>query len=149
MNGRLLILGNTHPTNFGDIGDKFFWDYEPETGFTKTKCWDKKSQYLKVSVNELLELGIEYQGQNFIEVVGQDVDPELTHALAQAIREIWEAGDDRLFMVRNNVKFKQLIAETVDEGVQLEDVTMAITARLEDTDLLDLWQQHLEAARND
>lgn len=148
MDGRLLILGNTHPTNFGDIGDKYYWDYSPKSGFIKTKIWDKSTQYAKLPVLALIEEGFNFEGQNFIEVYGEEIDPELAPKVAQAMQDVWASGDERLFMVRNNVKFKQLVATTVDSDVQLEDVTKAITKDLKNSDMLELWQKHLGEAQN-
>jgi len=150
MGGRLLICGNTHPTSFGDIGDKFYWDYTVDGGFTKTKIWDKATNYIKMPVRELLEFNLsafgdsaEFHELNFIEIYGEEVEPELAPEISQAMADIWQHSESTLYMVRNNVKFKQLVAATVDEGVQLEDVTKAITSDLADTDLSELWLEHL------
>jgi len=149
LGGRLLILGNTHPTNFGDISDKFFWDYLPSTGFKKNKIWAKDKGYLKISVNELLDSGLSYSGQNFIEIVGEEVNPKHSTAIAKALHDIWHSGDAGLFMVRNNITFKQLISATVNKSVQLKDVTEAISNDLKETDLIELWETNLKGARND
>ncbi len=149
MDERLLILGNTHPTNFGDISDKFFWDYNPNDGFTKTLCWSKDEQYLKLKASDLVKSGVHMATTpNFIEIVGEDFDPALASDLASAMQDIWDVTDSNLYMVRNNVNFKQIVATTIDSGVQLEDVTQAITGDLRETDLLELWQEHLGVAQN-
>lgn len=149
MGGRLLVLGNTHPTNFGDISDKFYFDYCPTSGqFTKTKTWDKETKYAKLKIADLISDGFTYSGQNFIEVVGEEIEPELAPQVAQALQSIWDVEDKNLYMVRNNVKFKQLESSVVDTGVQLEDVTQAISNDLKDTDLLELWEKHLGEAQS-
>lgn len=147
MDNRLLILGNTHPTNFGDIADKYFWDYNKDNGFTKTLCWSKDEHFIKVKVGDLLSSGLVLKNSpNFIEIVGEKIDPALAPELAAAMQDIWETCDDNLFMVRNNVQFKTIESTTIDTEVQLEDVTKAITEDLAETDLLPLWQKHLGAA---
>lgn len=147
MDGRLLITGNTHPTSFGDISNKYVWDYSPLSGFTKHLVWPV-NRFKQVKVTTLLESGFEHTGENFIEVVGEGIEPELAPQIAQAMQAVWDNASDELFMVRNNVQFKSLAGEAVDQGAQLENVTDAISERLAGTDLEALWAEHLKEANN-
>jgi len=141
MDGRLLVTGNTHPTNFGDISDKFKWHYL-EGKFTSIKVWDKSTGYKRVTVDQLLN-GFSFSGVNFIEIVGEKVDPELSPKISLAMKAIWDSCDDELYMLRNNVSFKTIDSEVVDKSVQLEDVVGAISKKLKDTDLSELWESHV------
>lgn len=159
MQGRLLICGNTHPTSFSDIGDKFYWNYTSDDGFTNERIWSKEDSYFRVPLQELLEFCVsellddsDLANLNFIEVYGEDVDPELAPDVTHTLQSIWTESAEKfpnLVMVRNNITYKQLETEVVDETLQLEDVTKAITKDLEGSDLQELWITHLGAATND
>lgn len=144
MSGKLLVTGNTHPTNFGDISDKYYWDYDKTTNkFTPTKVWSKEDRYLKLSVKQLLDGNYVVKDKDFIEVVGTEIPPEKAPEIAQAMQSIWQVCPD-LLMLRNNVEFKTLVAEEVDKEAQLEDVIKAISKDLEGSDLSELWLANLK-----
>jgi hypothetical protein len=142
--GRLVVTGNTHPTNFGDISDKFYWDYNPQTKeMYPTLVWSKKDKYLRLNVKQLLDGTFVTEGKDFIEIVGSEIDPEQAPEIAQAMQSIWQVSSN-LLMLRNNVEYKSLTAEVVDKTTQLEDVTKAISKDLDGTDLYDLWVDNLK-----
>lgn len=150
LNGRLVILGNTHPTNFGDITDKFYYDFDwideakTKRDFIPTKCWDKSISYVKVYADKLLDgTAVIPESVKFIEVYGEDVKPELSGEIANCLRDLWVRYPGA-YMIRNNVSYINIAVETVDKGAQLESVTDAITEKLAGTDLHDLWVKNLK-----
>lgn len=147
MDNRLLILGNTHPTNFGDISTKYYWDYDPiKKEFNRGVVWDRNLGYKRITIKQALE-GYDYGGENFVEITGSDVDPELASELSKAIKSIWDQNQGELFMVRNSVEFKKFQNETVDKSVHLENVTAAISEKLKGSSLSEMWEKHLEVAK--
>ena len=148
MQGRLLVVGTPHPTNFGDISDKYFWDYNSATReLYETQLWSKGESYLKLTVKQLLDGAFVSVGKDFIEVVGTDIEPDLAPEIAQAMHSIWQVTPE-LLMLRNNVSYKSLAVATVDKTTQLEDVTKAISKDLEGGDLHELWITNLKSVEN-
>lgn len=143
MGGRLLVVGNTHPTSFGDISDKFYWDYLPkDKTFKPTLCWSKSDKYLQLTVKQLLEGAYSLDGKTIVDITGSNVDPAQAGQIATAMKEIWQNAPE-LLLLRNNVEYRSLVAQKVDRQGQLEDVTKAISKQLEGSDLAELWTETL------
>ena len=149
MGGRLLVTGNTHPTNFGDISDKFSWDYDPNTKkLSGSKIWAKSQKYLRLPITDLLSGEFFPEKKDFIEIIGVDVDPDKAPEISQAMHSIWQTCP-QLLMLRNNVQYKSLTIDTVDKTTQLEDVTKAISKDLEGTNLHGLWVETLKTVNDE
>lgn len=143
LSNKLLIVGNTHPTSFGDISDKYYWDYCPKKKeFTKTKVFDLELGFIRINVKQLLAGEFTLDAQSFVEISGKDVDPSLAGDISKAMHDLWQTHSSML-MLRNNVEYRQLSAAKVDSGAQLEDVTKAISSKLKGTDLSELWNKCL------
>lgn len=144
LDGRLIVTGNTHPTNFGDISDKYYYEYTKDSGFTKHLVWSKTKGYRKVNVEEFLSGGIDYTDVNFIEVVGNNVKREFSADISKEISRVWSLELPNLYMIRNNINFVEMAGASIDEAVKLESITKAITDNLADNkELKAVWQNYL------
>jgi DNA repair exonuclease SbcCD nuclease subunit len=47
LDGRVVLLGNVHPTNFGDISDKYRWTYS-DGALQKHKVWEKEKYFQSI-----------------------------------------------------------------------------------------------------
>lgn len=99
---RLLILGNTHPTSFSDLGEKYVWFYDSESN-TWHREVNAADQLMVAKASELiddwkLERMHEYAGAEWIDIVGE-LPPEAAADLAKAIRQLWKENE-YLYAVR-------------------------------------------------
>lgn len=89
--GRVIILGNTHPTGFGDITDKRVLLIHPDGTHEFYPVWLKKAGYVEVAASELIDPAYDLErleSVNFIEITG-DLDASQVMDMARAVRRIW------------------------------------------------------------
>ncbi|CAM0043108.1 SbcD-like subunit of palindrome specific endonucl ease [Vibrio phage K120 g1] len=133
MNHRLLALGNTHPTGFGDISNKYVWHFDKtqENPWSRTKIWDKDYLYVELNASDIFDLpesefdvneGVE--PPQFVDIVG-DLDAEHMPELAHRLGLIWNKWSP--FMVRNQVNAVTEATESLmEEGYKIEDFSAKI-----------------------
>ena len=152
MDGRLLVLGNTHPTSFGDISDKFVWHFDKtkENPWSQTKIWEKLTGELTLSASEIYDLPeSEFLlddgavAPQFVSVVG-DLPAEDIPELASRIGLIWKHW--KPFMVRNMVNsIAEETTSLMEEGYRIEDFSSKIKDGLASSPkLLEKFNQELE-----
>lgn len=140
MNGRLIRLGNVHPTSFSDISDKYVWHFDKtaEVHWTKTKIWDKATGYMSLTANEIFDLPEEEflveegtEAPGFVDIIGE-LPAEDMPALAHRIGLIWKHWNP--YMVRNQVNAVTEKTESLmEEGYQIEDFSKKIVEGLKES----------------
>lgn len=118
VTSRAVVLGNTHPTSFSDISDKYRYEYDTETDeLVRFKIWSKADHYLQVVIGDAIP-DAEERDLDFIEVVGTAKRSEAV----EYIDSIWNAHPQAL-MVRSNVTYAEdeVLEVTVAEPVNLAD----------------------------
>jgi hypothetical protein len=140
-NGRLIILGNTHPTSFSDVGDKFLWEFDGKQ-FIQHPIWSKADGYRELRYGDSVRMDELVQ---FIEVTGTVPSEQLPN-IAQAITKLWKEWPN-LLMVRNNVQSDSIVPEVDHAVCRSLDLPSRISAALESTDLHSIWQHYREAAQ--
>lgn len=143
LDGRVVVLGNIHPTSFSDISDKFKYTLDitdDSVELSQERIWSLEKSYLKLRVGEPLP---ELDGVQFVDVegIGSDEDALI---VSQYIKEIWDNGPD-LLAVRNGVDLKNHL-DTLDdvEPVQVVDIAARIESDLEGSDMLPLYKRLLK-----
>lgn len=154
LGGQVVILGNTHPTSFHDIGDKFIYHLELDTAeLTKELIWSKADHYREIKLgSEIPDL----TGVQFIDVTGTESVSEALE-VSEFIRDIWKAAEyeacgtpgtalqkcNDLFAVRNRVDIKDSLADvsTDIDAVEVVDLKTRIARDLDGTDLADLFNE--------
>ena len=133
MGGRLLALGNTHPTSFSDISNKYVWHYDrtKENPWSRTKIWDMEENYLQLDAAEIynlpesefvIEEGV--KAPEFVDITG-NLDAEFMPELAGRIAMIWEKW--KPYMVRNQVNaITEDTQSLMEEGYHIEDFSKKI-----------------------
>lgn len=139
MNGRLLALGNIHPTGFSDISSKYVWHFDKtkENPWSQTKVWDKASGHMVLDASDIYDLPEEEfviedgaAAPTFVDIVG-NLDAEHMPELAHRISIIWERWAP--FMVRNQVNAVTANTESLmEEGYKIEDFSSKIKDGLAD-----------------
>lgn len=147
--GRLLILGNTHPTSFADQGEKFVWFYNSETNSwcNSTNCEDSSR---KMEAAELIEMHREGSLQALSNVEWLDLQgelpPEAAVDLAKAIRATWKEAPFMYAIRASKVLFKVV---GLTEGVTVEAAQKTLLELVEEDlsrspDLLALFNEAKE-----
>jgi DNA repair exonuclease SbcCD nuclease subunit len=131
LNGRLRILGNTHPTSFSDLSDKFAWEFDGER-FIPHLLWSEAEGYRECAWPNL-------EPAQFVRVTGQ-VPTEQAGEVAQAVAELLRQPE--VYMVRNDVTVDTVTAaeRTFDRAL---DVPARITQALENSELAPIWAEYL------
>jgi len=137
LDGRVVILGNTHPTSFADISDKYIYHLDLETAeYTREAVWVMKDGYRELKLGE--DPG-KLDGVQFINVVGQEAIGSAAE-VTDYINSLWKAGEYEvvgeegtrceLLAIRNKVVLKDALdgVDTAAESVQLEDLLQQVTA---------------------
>lgn len=139
--GRVIILGNTHPTSFSDISDKYRYGIDLDTcEVEQVKIWDQAASHLILKVGDTIP---DLSGKQFVDVVGFD-EAGNGPLVNQYVQEVWAAGAD-LLAVRNNVKLGDHLAGMEGaEAPKLVDLTSRIADDLKDSDLGDLYTELLK-----
>lgn len=113
--GGVVILGNMHPTGFGDITAKRVLVIEDDGSHRFESIWEPNGSYAKVTVEQLLD-GSDMildmlEGASFVEIVGE-VSADRVMDLARGIRKIWLTAQP--FAVRNRVEVTRVGGEPGD-----------------------------------
>lgn len=157
--GRVVILGNTHPTSFSDISDKFQYTLDLETAeLTRELIWSMSNHYVEIPLNSEIP---PMDGIEFVEVTGVESVANAVE-VSQFIQQIWKAAEyqacgapgeelkteSALLAVRNKVEIRDSLADvdTDVEPVVLEDLKDRIKTDLAGSDLADLFAELLAEA---
>lgn len=150
LGGQVVMLGNTHPTSFHDVGDKFIYHLELDTAeLTKELIWSKDDHYREIKLGSDLP---DLEGVQFVDVIGAE-DVANAIDVTDYIRDIWKAsyfqpeGEPgvitNLFAVRNKVDLQDSLSDvsTDIDAVEVVDLKTRITRDLEGTDLAPLFAE--------
>lgn len=106
----IIVLGNLLPVAFGEIEDRFVYEYFSETGqMQKTKIFDADTSAAEIEVADLVATGGDWdlEGRMFLDVVGT-VKPEEYPTVVRAMQKICKKNEDSLLMSRNAVQIERL-----------------------------------------
>jgi DNA repair exonuclease SbcCD nuclease subunit len=138
FDGRLILVGNIHPTSFSDISDKFVWYVDEGLNVTKDCVWSMRQKHLKFDYKSLFE-DIYLDGYQFIEITGQAETSDLPK-IARAISNLWKTLPNVL-MIKNSVTSTRVIE--APKEVSKVDIITKVTNELQETELNDLWRYYL------
>lgn len=140
LDGKVVVLGNSHPTSFSDISDKYYYELrisDSEIEVNKVLSWNKAEKYRSVEFGSSVELA----GVEFVDVVGavsEGSGPEV----ARYVQSLWSQGED-LLAVRNNVTIGTSVVTPSEATFTLTDIRDRISSDLEGSDLQPLFKQLL------
>lgn len=143
LDGKVVVLGNIHPTSFHDVGDKFSYELDTETAeLTKTLVWSKAIHYRELKLNDPIP---DLTSVQFIDVRGVEAvenAAEVSDYINELRKAAAECGNE-LFAVRSKVDIKDALdgVDSEAEGITVEDLKTRIGAELEGTDLADLFKE--------
>lgn len=127
-----VVLGNTHPTSFGDISDKYRYTYDLKTDtLIRHKIWCKATRFTQLTLGSELPEG----SFDFVEIIGNGTRQEVSDYLQQ----VWAAYPEA-YAIRNNCEFAHA-EDVMVEDVNLEDLPSTIERDLAGTDMLPLFKE--------
>lgn len=129
--GRVVVCGNTMPTSFSDISDKYRYALDTETNqMDKIHIWSKDQSYLELTVGQGLP---EKPDVEFILVTGKSSRKDA----AEYIEECWKKYPNAL-AIRPAVEY---LEEVVTKAQATEPVNLlsAIERDLEGTEMLKMF----------
>ncbi len=139
--GRVVVMGNTHPTSFSDISDKFIYHLCLSTAEVETTCvWSKAERYRELKLGQPIP---DLTGVQFVDVVGSE-SVETAAVVNMYLQEIWSSGKD-LLAVRSRVKILDALADldTEVDAAALETLEDQIRKDLAGSDLLPVFEEVL------
>jgi len=144
--GKVVILGNTHPTSFSDISDKFCYDVTIDKGIVSKiqshKIWSMNDNYLKTTWQELSDITALPETLQFIDVVGE-AEPQHMAGIAKQVADLWRMPN-KLLMVRNNVSVvREDKPVSEDFHVRCESIPARISNELAGTKMGDTWDAYM------
>lgn len=143
FDGRLVIVGNQHPTSFSDVSDRYWLEFDTETKeLTKHQTYDanryvaltlKSEKGLTEMVEELSDPDIStYQEVDFITLSGR-----LPQSCAAKVNDLislcWKTCEP--IAVRNKVEFEVEYQESDEEISSLDDLPSVIAEELDGGEL--------------
>jgi len=140
LGDRVIVLGNIHPTNFGDITDKHYLVIN-ENGHPQgyETCW-LDNQYVCVNYTQIDRVDPEHH--QFVRITG-NASPSDIPDLSRAIKKLWDANDCRICAIRSEVT----ITTEGKDGMGIvtttnEKITDVIRRELADQkELLTMWEE--------
>lgn len=130
---RVIVLGNTHPTGFGDISDKFRYVLDTEADeLTRQLIWEEADHFARFELGDPLPTNDEVQ---FVEVHGAGTRQDVS----KYVSEIWDTYPSA-FGVRSVCQYTDDV-RVGGEAVDFHDIPAIIERDLEGTDLLPLMQE--------
>ena len=154
LDGRVIILGNTFPTGFGDVTDKRVLLIRADGGHEFHRIWSRQDGYLTIAAEDLLDPAFEFavlSGVEFVEIVGE-LPASQVMELARAVRKIWINWQP--LAVRNRVEVLKAGISDVAVSHDFQQLDMQIRAELirspELHELFDaFWQQSAPALQEE
>ena len=144
--GRVIVLGNTHPTGFGDLGDKriMLIDSQGRPNFKQVYSAERYEQ--AVDLDDFLS-GQVVVGQEvrFVTLTG-DIGTERATDLAKAVKQIW-AENEGLMALRSVVSIQSTALVKATDAVSFSRLPEHIEKELADRPaLLAIWKEVTENA---
>ena len=135
LDNRAFVLGNTHPTSFSDISDKYCYDYDTETDeLVRHKLWGVTPGYLRVKLGE--DLTDQVDGIEFVDVEGHGTRKET----ADYLQQLWESLPNAL-AIRSRVEYVTEDGVVVTADAEPVNLQAAIRKDLEGTSMLTLFEE--------
>ena len=139
-NDSIVVTGNTHPTSFSDISDKFIWKVDDNGELSSELVWSMSEGYRELEWTPDFDMP-DLEGVQFVDIKGT-VDAKYGADLATFVVELWKSSDS-LLMVRNNVEITS--EEVSATKVDFSDLPSEIAKQVEGTELQPLWEKYSSA----
>ncbi len=135
LDGRVVLLGSVHPTNFGDISDKYRWTFDG-TEVKKHLVWEKAKHFKQIKA---FEEEVNFDDIQFCEVIG-DVPAAEYPNYCRWLAGLWKTYQG--YAIRSNVQTtRDEFTDQIDE-TSLQNLMDTIASELEgDKKLLNIFSK--------
>lgn len=147
FDARLVVVGNTFPTSFSDISDKYLWELDGRSDtLEKVAIWEKSKHYLGLPFGTDLDTVQTPEAWQFIDVVGRE-SAATGVEVSRYLNEVRKTFPNAL-MVRQNVELVDVLDRAGDVSrPALVNLADRIHNDLEGSDLQAVWDSlHAEAS---
>ncbi len=135
LNDRLIVVGNTYPTNFGDIADKFCLRVDAQGNPELCDLWNKDKFYQEVHCQSLEDVRPQVQ---WLRIKGQ-CEPGHLHEISKQVKGLWKNLPE-VVAIKLDVDIKTKSAE-YDYSSGSSNLKQLIAEELKgEKDLLTLWE---------
>ena len=135
---RLIVVGSPHPTNFGDIGDKYVVHFDEYINPSLELVWKKDKHYLECEYTELDSKITE--DHQWVLLTGE-IPPSEIHELSSTIRKAWK--NYKPFAIKSDVKI--LTGDSKESSLQAissDKLNDMIQAELKNSpEMYSLWKE--------
>ena len=140
--GRLVVLGNTYPTAFGDICDKFtMWVNDTTGEYQLNWHWRANTHYWEVDWKEAYGTSIEpdeWKDIEYVKITGE-VAPSDTKQFSVLIKSLWSLLPN-VCAIKSEVQFEGVTAANLEKG-SLDRLPEIIAKELAGTEFEELWKE--------
>ena len=138
LDDRLIVLGCPHPTNFGDISEKFILLVEDNGDMELIPVWKPEGAFLSVDWKEAADARSD--SIEFIKLTGEALPSEVPE-LARTIRKLWTGSD--AYAIKSEVKIisPTKLSDGVSRDSAMFHVKQIVENELKGTDLYSLWEE--------
>jgi DNA repair exonuclease SbcCD nuclease subunit len=135
--GRLIILGNIHPTGFSDISDKRVAVVDA-SGVRFEQVWDPSMGYAEYQYDDIpTTFGTNAQ---FVRIKGS-VPSEHIAQVSKAVNQLWKTSPG-LLALRSEVTVDDIVQEQQDDGATAETLPSLIAKELESSPAMKaMWEE--------
>lgn len=139
--GRLIMLGNHHPTGFSDIADKYLWSFN-NGKMSKRLLWSMDKHYLELTAFDEVPDELNKDDMQFIRIVGK-IESEELPLFSKWAFDLWKVFP-KAYAIKNSVEVSQVeITQRIDAD-ELESLPETIRKELKGTKLEKIYIELLE-----
>lgn len=141
LGGRVIVLGNTHPTGFGDLGDKRIMTIGSMGMPQFETIYEADRHELEVDLDAYLRGDVVIGDDIRFAILTGDIAPERAADLAKAVKQIW-ADCPNLFALRSIVSIQSTAVAKSNDAVSFSRLPEHIEKELADRpNLLAIWKE--------
>lgn len=116
FDGRLKVLGNTFPLSFGEIADRFYYEFDTETGtFQTVQIFEAESSSIQIDVCDFMIHSADEEWLRLLKYQFIDVQGTLPAAdypeLGRRLVKLWKLAPN-LLMCRNGVRMEVMMTNS-------------------------------------
>lgn len=133
---RLIVLGNTYPTNFGDISDKYCLSFDPSGEPELCPLWDSAKGYIATDWDNLSAIKPQHE---WVRITGT-CPPEKLHELAKAVKKMWSELSN-VVAIRIDVKLEVSASDNDYSNPEVNLMSLIKKDLAEQPEMLKLWEE--------
>lgn len=136
LNDRLIVIGNTYPTNFGDIEDKYCLAFDEKGEPELCTLWEKGKGYIEVDWADLSPIKPHHE---WVRITG-NCPPGSLHDLTKAIKKLWLELPE-VVAIKLDVKLEAMTNDTDYKASEVNLMKLIQSELANQPEMLKLWKE--------